>query len=698
MDNPYLDQKYRGRSLSDYWRVDRSLDRIAELSSVLEGARAATSLLKGRFIVNWSSDLHSQQPHSISLDPSVLTGFGAPLPGKAVDVVIGLALHEVGHERWTRPFPQGRRLNALSGAQCQLLHRIHNILEDAYVDARMPREGKVLGEYIASMRRALVSDRVLTRTMSLLMEKPNRVNTLEVWSGIALYGIPLETRDADLDMLSLAIWLLDETATYVELESHRARADRAWKVFRKIDSLPAPPASPSVRTVNASSSGDVNPWLDDGTAATDDESDEDSGEATGIEKDSAPASTNFGEDREEDWCNDDPDVREDEDEAGDDPGHEERAGGKSEGAELDEEEGEYSTGGASADEDSPSDEGDDDAYGSGGAGETEPDSDAVSEQLLTNLTGGDEDSLTELSDHLDSRQPGKLSYDEAVAVDDAETSERKDMGSLLRREAGLRRQVFISQKAEYDYASHLTVRERTRKEAQQMRAALRKIDEVGARWRYGTNEGKLDTRRLAKATTGKESLYRRRDSRGRPATALLLLLDVSGSMDGRLGDVADAAAIFSEALRGMGIWYEIDTYTCGAALCDVSHGCDYYRPDAGLSAPGYTIIGSSNQALSLRRVGAGGGTPSGAAIATACYRIRNRPEKRRLVIHFTDGLPDSDYDVAMALDYARRLGVDVLTISVCSDQSHLYGDGRCRVIRDVSEMAGATQELLAEIY
>lgn len=33
-----------------------------------------------------------------------------------------------------------------------------------------------------------------------------------------------------------------------------------------------------------------------------------------------------------------------------------------------------------------------------------------------------------------------------------------------------------------------------------MRAAVRKIDEVGAQWRYGTAKGGLHTRRLAEVT------------------------------------------------------------------------------------------------------------------------------------------------------------------------------------------------------
>ncbi len=223
-----------------------------------------------------------------------------------------------------------------------------------------------------------------------------------------------------------------------------------------------------------------------------------------------------------------------------------------------------------------------------------------------------------------------------------------------------------------------------------MRAALRKIDEVGARWRHGTRDGRLDTRRLAKAVAGKDSVYKRRDARGRPTTAISLVLDVSGSMYRHLGTVADVAAIFSGALRDLSVWYEVSCYTSGGATVDL----DGPRPGrADMASPSYTILASSQKPLSLARVGAGGGTPSGEAIATACIRLASRPERRKLIIHFTDGYPDVYRILAAATGYAERLGISLITISV-----YYSAAGRCRVIRDVSELPQATEELLRELY
>jgi len=192
------------------------------------------------------------------------------------------------------------------------------------------------------------------------------------------------------------------------------------------------------------------------------------------------------------------------------------------------------------------------------------------------------------------------------------------------------------------------------------------------------------------AHSGKGSVYKRRDARGRPTTAIALVLDVSGSMNAHLATVANVAAIFSGALRDLGVWYEVCCYTSDGATVDLS-GRQPTRPDA---APlSYTVLATPEKPLSLSGVGTGGDTPSGEAVATASIRLAARPERRKLLIYFTDGYSDDHRVLSAATYLAAQLGVAVLTISV---QYEVVG--RCRVIGDVSELPQAMEELLRELY
>ena len=146
------------------------------------------------------------------------------------------------------------------------------------------------------------------------------------------------------------------------------------------------------------------------------------------------------------------------------------------------------------------------------------------------------------------------------------------------------------------------------------------------------------------------------------------------------------ACIFAEALQPLSpkIWYEVVTYT-GKGLHSGS--------DVQLSR-----LASSKMKLSLESIWAGGGTPSGEAIAAALLLLKRRSAHRKMIIHFTDGCPKDTFTVKQALRQCRKGGVDVITISVEVNQSDLYGQGKVVVINRVSELPGGIMDMLKRIY
>ena len=179
------------RSLSDFWRTDRSDDRALEMISVLRGADNLIGLMGSSLKARWSGatlpdGTHVSYTdfvnHVVALDYSPLSGQEAPFSGSAVDEVLGYAAHEGGHCVWTEPDKVGTiqkhvvrtfstlpaslkrdwkagELNKVSdGAGGWVnpvlgqLCRIQNILEDAYIDYRIAKTWEVLGEYVRTSR------------------------------------------------------------------------------------------------------------------------------------------------------------------------------------------------------------------------------------------------------------------------------------------------------------------------------------------------------------------------------------------------------------------------------------------------------------------------------------------------------------------------------------------------------------------
>src|SRR3990170_3437023 len=168
------------RCLSDYWRHDRSDDRVLELVSVLQGADNLIGLMGSDIRVTWSGQEVSYtdfQRRIVALDYAPVKGERTPFPGSRVDEVIGYAAHEGGHCLWSEPgkdkaiegevsrrlasLPQALKRAWSSDKQGTLAEmcRIQNILEDAYVDYHVAERWEVLGEHVRIARRKLAERR-----------------------------------------------------------------------------------------------------------------------------------------------------------------------------------------------------------------------------------------------------------------------------------------------------------------------------------------------------------------------------------------------------------------------------------------------------------------------------------------------------------------------------------------------------------
>jgi cobalamin biosynthesis protein CobT len=366
--------------------------------------------------------------------------------------------------------------------------------------------------------------------------------------------------------------------------------------------------------------------------------------------------------------------------------------GKVTNPEKDEEEGETEDSGSELPQDEEN-EGEDEMTGGSGSDLPQeeqvdlptPSDDQVADILQKNLWGGSEPgTLGDLSDYLDNRSKDCLSSKEAEEIQEYIETKQEDFTRQL-NQMGIRTGVTKIKNAYYNAPSHNRVKAMVRKEVDQIHHIFSQLDIVEARWRHGLENGKLDGGRLSKVGVGKTTVFKHRDLRDRPSMAVELLLDVSGSMSGQLHLVNQTACIFAEGLKALypKVWCEVITY----------NGGNGWRNDVEL-----TRLASSSMKLSLQSVWHGGGTPSGEAIGAAMLLLNRRREQRKVILHFTDGAPDSSSAVEQALEHCRKSRVEVLTISLERKQTYLYGEGKVEVIKDVSELPKAVMGMMRKIY
>ena len=183
---------------------------------------------------------------------------------------------------------------------------------------------------------------------------------------------------------------------------------------------------------------------------------------------------------------------------------------------------------------------------------------------------------------------------------------------------------------------------------------------------------------------GDPGYYKRRDVVSRPSLAVGLLLDVSGSMSGYMAVVEQTAAVFFQGLRGIsGVNFAAWCYTGQLAQVTLTRLCDRELPR-----------------LCLAGVDKGGDTPSGAAIAAAKLLLERMPEKRKLLIHFTDGRPDSAAHVLSAVRACCDAGIHTYAIGLVRNSDMLsmqYGEGNYEAIQTVPELPQAVSSIVRKL-
>ncbi len=384
-------------------------------------------------------------------------------------------------------------------------------------------------------------------------------------------------------------------------------------------------------------------------------------------------------------------------EDGDEEGDEESGEGEGQGEGEGESDGE-SGDGENGDGDGDGDEGDGEGEGQGGDGDGDGDGDGEegSGQRNKDIATTQGDKPTSSGRTIDPRKLGQNAI-ERMLDEPAKKAAGRDASY---KRYGDARDVDIRDVDEDDMR-YQSVLDETSGQTNVLRRTLeRKLAAKMKRdWHGGQKNGRLDNRRLVGAYQRAENVYKIREDSSDIDTAVMLLIDHSGSMNHRIYTAMKATVALCEALENTPISYAVQGFTTARKYPTGNYSdCD--------SAGAVKMIHYKDFEDRLVRVrGKLGGMLStfdkhshfnldGVSVTKASRELLARPEKRKVLMVLSDGSPadsimSNDSGSYRHLKYVVKSltakGVDLFGIGIESEAvRHFYPD--YAVLNDVSEL------------
>jgi cobalamin biosynthesis protein CobT len=178
-----------------------------------------------------------------------------------------------------------------------------------------------------------------------------------------------------------------------------------------------------------------------------------------------------------------------------------------------------------------------------------------------------------------------------------------------------------------------------------MRRKLERMVQAKANrgWERGLESGSLDPKRLTMAAMGVPTVWRRREAVPEIDTSVLLLIDLSGSMNGPPVALAqDVAIALSTCLSTIGIEHAVVGFSNRCIRAPRGREYEYARYES-LQIP---VFKDFDQSLRMARASmgsiknmAGGNNSDPCAINMAWDKLRERQSKRRIMLTISDGAP-----------------------------------------------------------
>lgn len=192
---------------------------------------------------------------------------------------------------------------------------------------------------------------------------------------------------------------------------------------------------------------------------------------------------------------------------------------------------------------------------------------------------------------------------------------------------------------------------------------------------------RLDARVLHRTPVGDGRIFSKKVQRLRRVTEVALLFDASGSMSlieyGKSNNNEMAQCMALGCLKALRALPGVKS-----SLSGFSNGEMFVMSDYG--APVHEVI-----------LSAIGGTPLGASLVELTSQFSDGPDVRRIILFFTDGFPDNVGSVTMALNLAKRSGIEVYGIGLQTKAINTFMDSdHSIIVNSIHELAGGMCDML----
>jgi cobaltochelatase CobT len=190
---------------------------------------------------------------------------------------------------------------------------------------------------------------------------------------------------------------------------------------------------------------------------------------------------------------------------------------------------------------------------------------------------------------------------------------------------------------------------------------------------FGLSGRKLASGRLVRMATGDPRIFKKKTETKEVNTAVVVLLDLSGSMNGRY-EVANAAA-FSLHTTLFGLK--------GVAICSMEFSGKDKEPDVNVLVD----FGKKPKSDNFNHHPFDG-TPTDTAIWAGRVMLLQRPEPRKIMLILTDGCPDDSSETKAATKRTMKDGIEIAAIGIMANSVKNYWDNH-KIIETIQELPAA---------
>ncbi|MBI9113195.1 hypothetical protein [Maridesulfovibrio ferrireducens] len=199
--------------------------------------------------------------------------------------------------------------------------------------------------------------------------------------------------------------------------------------------------------------------------------------------------------------------------------------------------------------------------------------------------------------------------------------------------------------------------------------------------------GSLSTAHLHRIAVGNPRMFRSRQESQGISTAVHILIDCSGSMRKRIGLASQVCHTVVSALNSInGVSVGVSAFPAVRA----KGGGNYDEPTV---AP---ILNHGQRLHTCFGVAASGSTPLGESLWWAFQRMLPLPEKRKIILCITDGVPGNLPNAQKAIKDGSQNGFEIYGLGINSEAVFNLFPGKSRVITELTDLAPAMFDLLQD--